>query len=150
MILPTARVSAGSLDRIHRGILLARRRTYLSRNTNFRPSTRNAASAWQVSGGGGSQPRWRRDSREIYYVNPAGDMTAVTVNAASTFDIGARTPLFRTRVGAMLAPFRINYDVAPDGQRFLINSPLPDPDPTRVTLVLNWESELGGRARTGR
>ena len=105
---------------------------------------------WQVSGGGGSQPRWRRDSREIYYVNPAGDMTAVTVNAASTFDIGARTPLFRTRVGAMLAPFRINYDVAPDGQRFLINSPLPDADPTRVTLVLNWESELGGRARTGR
>ncbi|MGH9174082.1 MAG: TolB family protein, partial [Vicinamibacterales bacterium] len=105
------------------------------------------AGKWQVSAGGGSQPRWRGDGKEIYYIDREGQLTVVTVDAASAFEIGARRPLFRTRVGAMLAPFRINYDLAPDGQRFLINSPLTDPDPTRITIVLNWQAGLDARSR---
>ena len=50
---------------------------------------------WQVSRGGGTQPRWRGDSKEIYYEGPSGILTAVPVNTQSGFATGTPAPLFQ-------------------------------------------------------
>ncbi len=94
---------------------------------------------WLVSSGGGSTPRWRRDSREIYYLAIDGKLMAVEVRpSAASFEVGALKVLFPTR------PIRTGsaYDVTPDGKRFLVNSLAGKADTTPVTLVVNWTAGL--------
>ena len=101
----------------------------------------------QVSVGGGMQPRWRRDGSELFYLGPDQMLMAVPVTSKSGyFDAGRATPLFRTRlvpIGSQIAGIGAMYDVAPDGQRFLINGPPADPGPP-MTVVLNWTAGLNG------
>src|ERR1700680_435502 len=93
---------------------------------------------WQVSTGGGLQPSWRRDAKEIFYIAPDNKLMAAEVKAGGPgFEIGAVRPLFETR------PFRSGgwpYDPAADGQRFLVNYAGQQPD-AAITLVLNWNAE---------
>ena len=94
---------------------------------------------WQVSTSGGLAPRWRRDGQEIFYVTPAGRLMAANVSAqGSAFEIGAVTPLFT------FAPFgfRLFYDVAPDGQRFLVNTVAEAESSAPITVVLNWQESV--------
>ena len=55
---------------------------------------------WQVSTSGGSEPRWRRDGLEIYYLSPDRKLMAASVNRGPSFD--APTPLFQTNVAVRL------------------------------------------------
>jgi hypothetical protein len=93
-------------------------------------------------------PRWRRDGSELFYLAPDQMLMAVPLTSKSGhFDTGRATPLFRTRlqpIGSQIAGFRANYDVTPDGQRFLVNGPPADPGPP-MTVVLNWTAGLNGR-----
>jgi len=73
----------------------------------------------QVSIAGGSQARWRRDGRELFYVAPDRRLMAVPIRATQNrgkMDIGASVPLFSLGAGAL-----VNYMVSPDGRRFLVN-----------------------------
>jgi serine/threonine-protein kinase len=71
---------------------------------------------WQVSVAGGVEPRWRRDGVELFYRH-ADTLFAVTVRTQPAFSAGQRTALF---VGDYLGgPRHANYDVHPDGQRFV-------------------------------
>jgi hypothetical protein len=86
------------------------------------------------------QPRWRRDGTELFYVRSDQFLMAVPVKTGATFEAGRPTPLFRSNIlpqGSQSVWFDIVYDVTPDGQRFLVNSPPSDPSPP-ITLVLNW------------
>ena len=66
-------------------------------------------------------------------------MMAAEVNGKGTgFEVGAVTPLFRTRI----APTRYEYDVTADGQRFLINTLPEQTTSSPITVVLNWIAEL--------
>ena len=77
---------------------------------------------WQVSTGGGSDPQWRRDGRELFYVATDGTLMAAPISAASTFEIGTPQALFQTRRPITCGPlFFANYAPAADGQRFLVN-----------------------------
>jgi eukaryotic-like serine/threonine-protein kinase len=91
---------------------------------------------WQVSNGGGYQPRWRRDGSEIFYL--AGDdklMVAEVNGKGASFDVAAVKPLFNT---AALQGYGPTYDVTADGQRFLIDSG-PEHEITEpLTVVVNW------------
>ena len=73
---------------------------------------------WQVSTGGGTWPRWRRDSKEIFYLSPDNKVMAAEVKGnGSGFEIGAVRALFETR------PYRSGgaaFDMSTDGQRFII------------------------------
>ncbi|HEY1339072.1 MAG TPA: hypothetical protein VGF59_16270 [Bryobacteraceae bacterium] len=82
----------------------------------------DARRRWQVSQGGGGLPRWRADCGEIYYLTAGGRMMAVRVNGEDgDFRFDAPSTLFQTRP----IPQTWNlYDVAPDGQRFVMNLPL--------------------------
>ena len=74
---------------------------------------------WQISTGGGTYPRWRRDGTEIFYLAPDNKLMAATVNGkGSSFEVGTVKPLFETRI---VTGIRYPYDVSADGQRFLIN-----------------------------
>ena len=95
---------------------------------------------WLVSSGGGAQPHWRNDGRELFYIAPDRTLMAVTVNVGSTFETSTPSPLFATQVSAYNAPNR--YAVAPDGQRFLINCPAGEASKTPVTVVLSWAAGL--------
>jgi len=102
----------------------------------------NAAGKWQVSGGGGTEPRWRGDGKEIFYIDPKGTLTAVEVTTDQGFSSGSPTPLFQLHARA---PFASNdlysYDAAPDGKRFLVNRYLKPEHVPPLTVVLNAPAE---------
>ena len=81
-----------------------------------------AAGKWQVSRGGGTEPRWRGDSKEIFYLGPSGMLTAVPVSTLGTFASGSPVPLFQFHGRAAISSTDVfSYDVSKDGKRFLVN-----------------------------
>jgi Tol biopolymer transport system component len=96
----------------------------------------------RISTGGGVQPRWRRDGRELFYLTPDGTIVAVPVQAASTFTHGRSTPLFRIRVPSFRdRGWNPRYVPAADGQRFLVNA-IEDPVPSPISVILDWPAAL--------
>jgi eukaryotic-like serine/threonine-protein kinase len=93
----------------------------------------------QVSAGGGGQPRWRRDGKELYFLAPDGKLMAVDITAGLTLDCGPPRELFDT--GLTMNPLVDQYAVTPDGQRFLVLKP-QEGTPTPLTVVLNWDAEI--------
>jgi hypothetical protein len=93
---------------------------------------------WLVSVGGGSQPLWRGDGRELFYLGADGRLLAVPIGPAEAFEHGIPRPLFQTTLPPMLAPFRTSYAVSPDGQRFLVTNLRQGSQPSAITIVLNW------------
>jgi hypothetical protein len=94
---------------------------------------------WQVSTAGGSQPRWRHDGREIYFVDPKGTLHAVGVNLGAKVLIGQPQTLFQTGLADYAMGGR--YAVTAAGDRFLVN--VDDNADTRaINVVLNWTSAL--------
>jgi eukaryotic-like serine/threonine-protein kinase len=94
---------------------------------------------WQVSSDGGSQPRWRRDGKELFYVSADRKLMAVEVKPGDVFDSGAPHALFDTTLPFDAA--RQAYSVSPDGQRFLLNTPI-ETDSSPFTIILNWTGLL--------
>jgi len=90
---------------------------------------------WQISRGGGTQPVWRGDGRELFYLALDGVLKAVTVGEG--MQPASPQPLFKTTLPNALAPFRTSYAVASDGQRFLLNSLRPNPQTSAITVILN-------------
>ena len=88
---------------------------------------------WMVSTDGGADVRWRRNGRELFYRHPSGAIMAADVSpqgeAANT---GIPRRLFP------LAPAVLNWDVAPDGQRFLALVPVTPQTSDPISVVLNW------------
>jgi hypothetical protein len=97
---------------------------------------------WQISTSGGSQPVWRRDSKELFYMAAGRTLMAVPVTADSTFEAGVPRLLFQTRTPSVLQPYPTNYAVSADGQRFLVNNVVEEGFSPPITVVLNWTSEL--------
>jgi serine/threonine protein kinase len=98
---------------------------------------------WKVSAAGGSEPRWRRDGRELFYLAPDGKLMAVEVKPGATFEAGAATPLFPTRRRVTVSSTDMfSYDVAPDGQRFLVSKDVGEVTSSPLTVVLNWVEGL--------
>jgi len=104
---------------------------------------------WQVSTGGGVEPMWSRAGGELFYRN--GDkMIAVAVETAPTFAPGRSQVLFE---GSFV--FGTNegqeYDVSPDGKRFLMLKPLEQSrQSTPLDVVVNWFDELRRRVPSRR
>jgi len=96
---------------------------------------------WQVSRGGGREPRWRGDGKEIFYLNPSGMLTAVPVQAGETFSTGAPTPLFQVLGRAPISSTDVfSYDVSKDGTRFLVDRYVKPDKIEPLTIVMNMPS----------
>jgi Tol biopolymer transport system component len=91
----------------------------------------------QISTNGGVQPVWRRNSRELFYLTPLGQLMAVEIGAGRsvTAEAGVPRPLFQTSLNP--SPQLGEYAVTPDGERFLMVEPLGGKTQA-VTLLLNW------------
>ena len=97
-----------------------------------------AAGKWQVSRGGGSEPRWRGDGKEIFYIAPSGMLTAVPVNGENIFATGTPAPLFQIHGRAPISSTDVfTYDVAKDGNRFLVNRYVKPEHVPPLTILLN-------------
>ncbi len=88
---------------------------------------------WQVSAKGGAFPRWRRDGKELFYVDPGSEFMAIKIEAkGNAFSVSEARPLFRQSLANGAFP----YDVSSDGQRFLVNS--FGENQTSPTLIVDW------------
>jgi len=107
----------------------------------------------QVSNGGGAQPRWRRDGRELFYVALDNRLMAVPLAPSTdgrTLSVGAPVALFATRIagGAIQQGGRKQqYDVSNDGQRFLVVSEPEGAATTPITLIVNWQPKTPATVR---
>jgi hypothetical protein len=111
----------------------------------------------QVSIRGGYDPKWRADGRELFYLTPNGTLMSVDVPAGDEFEPGSPTALFETGIAveATLTGRRpdLLYAVAANGERFLLNRPVAEPQSTGkadapapvVHVIVNWSSGLGDR-----
>ena len=89
---------------------------------------------WQVSKNGGARPRWRRDGREIYWLNEDGTLWAADVTAGPAFQSGLPRRLFETGIQAT----NESYAVSADGKRFLIPMPVESEGSRTLTVIQNW------------
>src|SRR5208282_2377008 len=97
-----------------------------------------AAGKWQVSRGGGNEPRWRGDGKEIFYIAPSGMLMAVPVNGVSIFATGTPAALFQIHGRAPISSTDVfTYDVASDGRRFLVNRYVKPEHVPPLTILLN-------------
>jgi len=91
-----------------------------------------------VSTEGGTQPRWRRDGKELYYLGLDRRLWAVPLSYPNaSVSVGKAVALFQTSIGGPGLAQR-EYEVSPDGQRFLIDSPL-EAVATPIVLLQNWK-----------
>ena len=94
-----------------------------------------------ISSSGGTQVRWRRDGKELFYVEADNGLTAVSftvVAGGQRIEPGTAVPLFRAALGsaATQAVGTAHNVVSPDGQRFLLNTATDVTSP--ITVILNW------------
>ena len=104
-----------------------------------------AGTKWRISTEGGHQPRWRGDGQELFFLNESREVMAVSIEVASDGSLKPGTPqqLFATTAASFAE--RNSWDVAADGQRFLVNSVPVQRAP--ITVVVNWLQGLGAAAR---
>ncbi len=98
---------------------------------------------WRVSNEGGTQPRWRRDGKEMFYVSNDAKLMALEVSLNPAFKAGIPKALFPVSYNGSSN----EYDVTANGQRFLVNSVIPGSESeasaaSHVTVVLNWQAAL--------
>jgi eukaryotic-like serine/threonine-protein kinase len=94
----------------------------------------------RISVAGGSEPKWRRDGRELFYLTADQNLMALEVKSGTDFEAGIPRRLFQTHVAGVA---RNHYAVATDGQRFLFDT-ISDPKGLEpITVVLNWTATAG-------
>jgi DNA-binding winged helix-turn-helix (wHTH) protein len=95
---------------------------------------------WRISTNGGSQPRWSRDGKELFYVE-GNTLLAVSVSTKPPFSFGAATRLFSDpnldwKYGHPI------YDVSADGRRFVLTEPVGESRQASIHVVQNWFAEF--------
>jgi eukaryotic-like serine/threonine-protein kinase len=109
----------------------------------FVTSFPEARGKWQISTGGGRQPRWRGDGKELFYLTPDAKMMAVPVISGVNFEAGVPAMLFQANPRELVATSEIAaYDVSKDGQRFLINTQVNTDAARPMSVILNWDAGL--------
>jgi Tol biopolymer transport system component len=99
------------------------------------PRVEGQSRRWQISTDGGGLPKWRSDSKELYYITVRGLVMAVEVTPGASLQFSTPHLLFQTRA----LPRSWNpFDASADGQRFLVNSPLEWASSSPITIVANW------------
>ncbi len=103
----------------------------------------DAKGKWQISSGGGLQPRWRGNDRELFYISLDGKVISVPVKPGPGFDPGAPVVLFQADQKQPVATSeQMLYDVTKDGQRFIINTQIRNGASQPMSVLLHWSSLL--------
>ena len=100
-------------------------------------------SKWEVSRGGGEEPRWRRDGKELFYLAPDGKLMATEVKTGAGFEASFPGALFMTHPRQPISAMDFfSYDVTSDGQKFLVNTKVDTSNSALLSVILNWSSEM--------
>lgn len=113
------------------------------REIYVRPFPNVENSKWQVSTGGGEDPKWSRDGHMLYFLGP-DSLMAASVETGSAFRWQPPKPVL-TRTGYVAPPAARQYDISSDGKRLLMlkdDGPAPGAGSAKVVVVENWLEEL--------
>jgi Tol biopolymer transport system component len=94
----------------------------------------------QVSSGGGVQPQWRSDGKELFYLSFTGMLMGVPIDTTTGFRPGIPTTLFETGLAADSGVEQ--YAVGSNGSRFLFPTPVGASSEASLVLIQNWFEEL--------
>jgi Tol biopolymer transport system component len=96
----------------------------------------------RVSTNGGSEPKWRANGQELFYIAGDGQLMSVPVKTSGAgIEFGTPRALFKTRLFGQQAILH-EFDVTPDGQRFIVGTLIGEPKAPPPTVILNWTAEL--------
>jgi serine/threonine-protein kinase len=93
-----------------------------------------------ISVGGGTEPVWAPNSRELFYRNQEW-MMAVSLETEPSFEAGKPRPLFEAPFADSEAAYP-NFDITPNGQSFVMIQTKVESAATRLLVVSNWFEEL--------
>jgi eukaryotic-like serine/threonine-protein kinase len=96
---------------------------------------------WQISSGGGGQPQWRADGKELFFVTPDDTLQAVPVSMGASFEPGVPKPLFKRAIERS-GLVRSRWCPTSDGQRFVLNAAREAGQSPPFAIVLNWPATL--------
>ena len=101
----------------------------------------------RISSNGGSEPKWRGDGEELFYLAADGRVMAVGMHAGTGLEIGLPVPLFKLRIGPTRNfGYDVNYAVTRDGQRFVMRALAEESESmAATTVILNWRANLDRR-----
>jgi eukaryotic-like serine/threonine-protein kinase len=115
-----------------------------------RPFPEVSNGKWKIQARNAAFPMWSADGRELFYSINNTVMAAVSVDTTSAFSAETPRKLFQTVYGLADAAGP-NWDVSPDGKRFLmIKQPFATDSaattgPRTINIILNWTEELKQR-----
>ena len=104
------------------------------------PASAERAGKHLVSNGGGIEPVWRRDGKELFFLSGRAIM-AVQVDTGAVFTSATPRKLFEINFGGINGP-GYRWDAAPDGTRFLMKAVGDAAAQEPLTLILNWSAAL--------
>ena len=96
-----------------------------------------------VSNGGGSRPRWARDSRRLFFASDPHRLMSVTVSASPSLSASAPVQVHDLR--KLRSVGSSTYDVLPDGRLLIIQNGEEEDDITQFNVVLGWFDEVRAR-----
>jgi hypothetical protein len=122
---------------------------YVSQHTGrdevYVTSFPSAGARWQVSGSGGTQPRWSADGKELYVVSATDELSAASIDGSGArFVVKEVRALFRVNMYVGPRSGLYGYNVSSDGKRFLVDD-AGEAGMPRVALVINWTATLAKR-----
>src|SRR5262249_24989623 len=99
----------------------------------------------RISTNGGSQVRWRHDGQELFYIAPDGKLMAVPIKVGTGQHspvVGQPVALFTTHISDDYLGDGYQYDITPDGNRFLVNEAVERAANSPITVLLKLETSI--------
>ena len=110
------------------------------------PFPNTKAAKWPITSGGGSEPVWAHNGRELFYRAANGNLVAVQFSGSPTFSTSGSKVLFNAGEYFIGASHRF-YDVSRDDQRFLMVRARSGSPSQNIFVVENWFEELKDKAK---
>jgi serine/threonine-protein kinase len=113
-----------------------------------RPFPQVDRARWQISPAGGTSPVWGHSGRELFYLAPGDTLVAASVTGSADFQVTGRQPLFSTRP-FVFQPWHQAFGVRPGDRTFVMlqRTSAAGPETRRLTVVLNWFTEVSAKAK---
>jgi Tol biopolymer transport system component len=102
-----------------------------------------SGSKWQISTNNGTEIKWRRDGKELFYMTVAGEIMSVDTSElkpGAPFAAASPKSLFKPAIRT--SSVARNFDVSPDGKRFLVNVLAESPSTSLITVFTRWNQGL--------
>ena len=95
-----------------------------------------------ISSAGGTQPVWRRDGSELFFVDPAGRLSSVSVRPTRTGGVTFGVPVVLNVPPIGVGHWGTQYDLSSDGSRVYFFDRANQPPASAINVVLGWRALL--------